>query len=157
MLRRHLLSSALALASQQAGADQRGCSLPLPDASFPSADLGDLYDIVAGIGCGQSPSLSFLDGKWKSLEAWKRTARPIFRNLLHYAPVAGAVSAETNGSEQRDGFRLETVSIKATGTYDIPAWVLVPTGRKGKLPALVAIHCHSGRYVWGHEKIISSP
>ena len=48
-------------------------------------------------------------------------------------------------------------SIKATVTYDIPGWVLVPAGRKGKLPGVVAIHCHSGRYVWGHEKIISSP
>ncbi|HYI97577.1 MAG TPA: hypothetical protein VEX68_28825 [Bryobacteraceae bacterium] len=25
------------------------------------------------------------------------------------------------------------------------------------MPGVVAIHCHSGRYVWGHEKIISAP
>jgi dienelactone hydrolase len=25
------------------------------------------------------------------------------------------------------------------------------------MPGVVAIHCHSGRYVWGHEKIVSHP
>src|SRR5688572_32772130 len=114
MLKRDLLSSALALASKQpAGAAPRGCHLPVPDVSFPSADLGDLYDVIAGIGCGKSPSLSFLDEKWKSLETWKRTARPLFNSLLHYAPEAGPVSAEITAKDERDGFRLETVRIRA--------------------------------------------
>jgi dienelactone hydrolase len=35
--------------------------------------------------------------------------------------------------------------------------VLIPSGRQGKLPGVLALHCHSGQYVWGHEKAISSP
>ncbi|HUQ95138.1 MAG TPA: hypothetical protein VM120_25900 [Bryobacteraceae bacterium] len=158
MLRRDMLSTALALGFQNnAGAAPAGCELPLPDASFAAPDLGNLYEVIAGIGCGGSLKLSFLDPKWKSLNSWKRTARPFLRSLLHYDPPAAAVSAERIAVEERDGFRLETVRIKATSAYDIPAWVLVPTGRTGKLPGVVAIHCHSGRYVWGHEKILSAP
>src|SRR5215204_1480901 len=99
MLRRDLLSSALAFVPQHPAAGPRGCDLPVPDAGFPSADLGDLYDMIAGIGCGQTHSLSFLSAEWKSLETWKRTARPFFNSLLHYEPAAGPVSAETTGSE----------------------------------------------------------
>ena len=158
MLRRDLLSATLALGFQNSsGAAAPGCELPVPDASFASADLGELYDVIAGIGCGRSPALSFLEGKWRSLDSWKKTARPLVRSLLHYDPPAAPLSAERTGAEERGGFRVETVRIKATAAYDIPAWVLVPSGRTGKLPGLVAIHCHSGRYVWGHEKIISAP
>jgi hypothetical protein len=35
--------------------------------------------------------------------------------------------------------------------------VLVPARRTGRLPAVVGLHCHGGRYTWGHEKIISHP
>jgi dienelactone hydrolase len=59
--------------------------------------------------------------------------------------------------EERDGFTVETVRIRATDSYDIPARVLVPKGPGGRRPAVLALHCHSGRYTWGHEKVLSSP
>ena len=61
------------------------------------------------------------------------------------------------GREARDGFTIEVVKIPATPAYDLTARVLVPTGRRGRLPAVVALHCHSGRYTWGHEKVLSHP
>jgi hypothetical protein len=48
------------------------------------------------------------------------------------------------------------VDIHATTAYSIPARVLIPHNRPGRLPAVLALHCHSGRYTWGHEKVISS-
>jgi dienelactone hydrolase len=149
MNRRELFNTAIA-----AGL---GCELPVPDSRFPAPDLGNLYDVIAAIGCGQDPSLSFLGSRWKSLEEWKKTARPLFRTLLQYEPAAPPVSAESLNVEERDGFRVESVTIKGPAAYDIPAWVLAPANRKGRLPGIVAIHCHSGRYVWGHEKIVSHP
>jgi dienelactone hydrolase len=131
--------------------------VPLPDNRFANPDLANLYDVIAALGCNQASSLSFLDTRWKSLEAWKKTVRPLFRGLLHHDPPAAPVSAEILKSEEREGFRLATLKIKGPAAYDIPAWVLAPSVRRGKLPGIVAIHCHSGRYVWGHEKIVSHP
>jgi dienelactone hydrolase len=158
MDRRQLLTSGLAaaLAGEPAAAAE-GCELPVPDSRFPNPDLANLYDVIARIGCGVEPSLSFLNSRWKSLEAWKKAARPLLRSLLHYDPNVPRVSAETLGTEQRDGFRIERVMIGGPEAYNIPGWVLVPAGGRGKLPGIVAIHCHSGRYVWGHEKMISHP
>jgi dienelactone hydrolase len=50
---------------------------------------------------------------------------------------------------------VESVRIRATSTYDIPARVLFPAQHRKALPGVVALHCHSGRYQWGHEKLVS--
>lgn len=161
MQRRQLLSASLGLglAGLEAApaSSQPGCEIPAPDARFPGADLANLNDVITGIACEGRMSMSFLDPRWKSLEAWKKAARPFLRGLMHYEPRARPLSAEMVRTEERDGFRLEEVTIRATAAYDIPATVLIPSGAKVRRPGLIAIHCHSGRYVWGREKIISQP
>lgn len=104
-----------------------------------------------------SPRLSFLDPQWRSLDSWKKTARPIFRQHLSHQPAPRPLAAEVVSREARDGFAIEVVKISATPAYDLTARVLTPAGRRGRLPAVVALHCHSGRYTWGHEKILSHP
>jgi dienelactone hydrolase len=50
------------------------------------------------------------------------------------------------------------VNISATPAYHIPARVLIPKQPRGaRMPAVLALHCHSGRYTWGHEKVLSAP
>jgi len=155
MNRREFFASALLAAGPSpAGA---ACDVPVPDTQFETPDLGNLYEVIAGLRCDQGPALSVLDSKWKSLDAWKKAARPVLQNLLHYNPKAEPVSARTLNVEERDGFRIETVTIKGPAAYDVPAWVLSPAGPRRRRPGIVAIHCHSGRYVWGHEKIVSHP
>ncbi len=109
------------------------------------------------IARGNSPRLSFLDARWHSLDAWKQAARPVVHEHLGYRPQALPLQSDLMQREERDGFTVETVTIHATSTYSIPARVLVPTGRTGRLPAVVALHCHSGCYTWGHEKVLSHP
>src|SRR6185369_2097859 len=133
---------------------------PVPAAIPPSErgpDLGNLYDLIAWLRQENTPRLSFLDRRWKSLAAWKRTARPLFREHLSYDPKPLPMAAELVNREERDGFTLETVKIRATAAYDIPARILIPSGRKGRMPGVLALHCHSGHYVWGHEKAVSNP
>lgn len=131
-------------------------SLPAAE-EFPKPDLGDIYDIIDWTARQNRLALSFLNSKWKSLDEWKKTARPFYRRLLAYDPPAAPLGAETLGHEERDGFSIERVNIRATGAYDIPGWLLIPSKRSGRLPGVVAIHCHGGNYVFGHEKLISSP
>ncbi|MBI3681984.1 MAG: hypothetical protein HY235_16500 [Acidobacteria bacterium] len=123
---------------------------------LPAPDLANLYELMDWISRENKPNLSFLDPKWKALEDWKRVARPVFRRHLCYDPKPATLPAELVGREEREGFTIETVKIRGAA-YDIPARVLVPAGRKGRVPGIVALHCHSGRYVWGHEKILSHP
>ena len=121
-------------------------------------DLGNLHGVIQWIADAQRPlNLSFLHPQWRELESWKKTARPFFREQLRYNPKSLPVKADFVKREQREGFTIEVLKLHATPAYHIPARVLVPTGRRGRLPAIVALHAHGGRYVWGHETLISHP
>jgi len=123
----------------------------------PTPDLANLHSLMDWLSHENTPRLCFLDPRWRALEAWKRAARPVYRRLLNYDPKPAPLAADVVSREQREGFTLETVKIRATPAYSIPAWVLLPANRNGRVPSVIAIHCHSGRYVWGHQKILSAP
>lgn len=122
-----------------------------------SQDLGNLFPQLEANSRAQRRSLAFLDPHWKKLDAWKKQARPELLRLLRYDPPALPLSGKVESTEQRDGFRVERVRISATAEHSIPGRVLVPAVQRKGRPGLIAIHCHSGRYVWGQEKILSTP
>jgi dienelactone hydrolase len=120
-------------------------------------DLANIHPLMEWLARDNAPRLSFLDAKWRSLDDWKHTARPIFHQHLCYRPTAAPLAATAIGREEREGFTVEHVNIHATAAYHIPARVLIPKQRRGRLPAVVAMHCHSGTYSWGHQKVLSHP
>lgn len=135
-------------------------SVPTPPPTpAPTAmpDLPNFHPMMEWLARENAPRLSFLDPQWRSLDAWKTAARSVLRDRLGYQPTARPIGADLVRREERDGFSIEVVNIHATAAYSIPARVLVPANRTGRLPAVLALHCHSGRYTWGHEKVLSSP
>jgi dienelactone hydrolase len=136
-----------------AAAADPGAILPEPE---DAPDLGNLWDTVDWIARERAPVLSFLDARWTSLEEWKAAARPAFHRHLAFDPTPTAVRGELVRVEERDGFRIEHVRIHASPAYAIPARVLIPSGTRGRLPAVVALHCHGGQYAWGAAKLVSS-
>jgi dienelactone hydrolase len=152
------LLGALALPLEGVLSEAAAAETPAPKPPSPlPPDLANLHETMAWIARENSPRLSFLDPQWHSLDLWKSVARPILRRHHSYDPTPVPLSAELVRREERDGFSIEVVKIRATANYDIPARVLVPAKRNGRLPAVVAMHCHSGRYTWGHEKVLSAP
>src|SRR3954468_1347339 len=130
----------------------------VPPLSELPPDLPNFHPMMEWIAREQGVTASFLDPKWTSLEQWKQTARPALHAHLSYSPRAVPLKAELIRREDRDGFTVEVVNISAIEAYSIPARVLVPKNSGGKkLPAVLALHCHSGRYTWGHEKVLSTP
>lgn len=133
---------------------------PQPTPAAPlelTPDLGNLHPLLDWVSRENAPRLTYLDPKWTSLDEWKRAARPALREWLSYEPKALPLGADLLEREERDGFTLERVRIRATAAYDIPAWVLIPARRAERVPGVAALHCHSGQYVWGREKVLSSP
>jgi dienelactone hydrolase len=148
------LLGALSLVPLETSAAQQPRSSPESPAQT-SPDLGNLHPMLEWISRENAPRLSFLDPQWKTLDEWKRAARLLVRQWLSYEPKPLPLGAELLAREERDGFTLESVRIRATPAYDIPAWVLVPSRRSGRVPGVVALHCHGGEYVFAHEKILS--
>jgi len=131
--------------------------LAAPFARSAEPDLANLFPQLEANSRGQRRSLAFLDPQWKKLDAWKKQARPELLKLLRYNPPALPLSAKVETSEQRDGFKIEHVQISATDRHFIPGSLLLPSVQRKGRPGLIAIHCHSGRYVWGRQKILSAP
>ncbi|MBI5766825.1 MAG: hypothetical protein HZA93_03470 [Verrucomicrobia bacterium] len=151
------IDSLLTTAASAAEANAPAMPAPAAPPKEIPPDLANHHDLMAWIARDQPPRLTFLDPQWSSLDAWKAAARPVLRRHHSYHPTPAPLSAEILRREERDGFSIEVVKIRATAAYDIPARVLIPAKRRGRLPAVVAMHCHSGRYTWGHEKILSAP
>lgn len=120
-------------------------------------DLANLFPQLEANSRAQARQLGFLHPQWKRLELWKKQARPELLRILRYQPAAEPLSASIHATEQRSGFRVQRLHITATRQHKIPAWLLLPDRQRPGKPGLIAIHCHSGRYVWGHEKILSTP
>jgi hypothetical protein len=133
-------------------------ALPLAAQSEPPVrpDLGDLLASIPSMSDGETPTLSFLRPEWKSLPEWKLAARPAALDRFAYNPKPLPLRAVELGREERDGLRIERFRLTAAGTYEIPLWIVAPLGLRGRAPGIVAAHCHSGRYVWGQEKVLSS-
>jgi dienelactone hydrolase len=133
---------------------------PAPSPGFAQAtgpDLGNLYGTMEWLARESAPTLSFLDPRWRTLAAWKAAARPALHRHLAFDPAPLPVRGETTAREERDGFTVETVAIHASPAYTIPARVLVPRGGRGRMPAVVALHCHGGQYAWGARKLVTRP
>ncbi|MFM8336977.1 MAG: alpha/beta hydrolase family protein, partial [Opitutaceae bacterium] len=132
-------------------------SAPMSSPVPPVPDLVNLHPLLETMAREHAPRMSFLEARWKSLDEWKSAAREVLLDRLGYQPSARPPGAELVRREERDGFSVEVVRIHATEAYSIPARVLVPAGKAGRRPAVLALHCHSGRYTWGHEKVLSAP
>ncbi len=120
-------------------------------------DLANLDSFMRWVAAQNRQSMSFLSPHWKSLEEWKRSARELYLQRLNYSPLAKPLVGAVIERTERDGFDVEKVRISGTEAYDIPARLLLPRPRAGRRPGILALHCHSGRYVWGHQKVVSEP
>ncbi len=133
---------------------------PLLGASLAKAaepDLLNLFPQIEAWSRAQTRPLEFLNPRWKRLSEWKNRARQELLGVLRYNPPAEPLTGTVESVEQRDGFRVERIRISATREHGIPGWLLIPSRQGAGKPGVIAIHCHSGRYFWGHQKILSSP
>lgn len=80
---------------------------------------------------------------------WQNELRARLFELLHMRDLvergnAIPLDARVLDSEERDGFRLETLELRATPGRVFQAALAVPANAVGPMPAVVAIHGHGG-------------
>jgi dienelactone hydrolase len=133
-----------------------GGSLAAPEAPGADADsdIGSLYPFVRSQATSGEFPLSFLRPEFIDLEAWKRKARGVLLDLLHYAPARCDLRAETLERVDRGEYVRETVRFNTTPDIRVPGYLLVPKRAPMPAPGIVALHDHGGFYVWGKEKLV---
>lgn len=126
------------------------------DEEVPHAQTGSLYPFLRATAGRSELKLSFLQPRFRNLEAWKRQARRQFRELLQYDPPHCAPNAEIVERVDCGEYVREKLYFNTTPDIRVPAYLLLPKGEPKRRPAIVALHDHGGFYVWGKEKVIST-
>lgn len=110
-----------------------------------------LADKVLGDGPAR---LSFRTGKWKSVDQWRRTARK--RALECIAPVdlGGKPVATVTKRATYDGLDIEFLEWQLPAGPKTEAVLLKPSGARGPLPGILALHDHGGNKFLGWRKIV---
>jgi hypothetical protein len=116
--------------------------------------LGTFHSLAAWQESACRRPLSLLDERWTDVESWRTQARAKVLELLAYQPPDCPLDAVVHGSTDRGGVVTELVSWAQPFGPRTEAFVVRPSGRTGRLPAVVALHDHSAFKYYGKEKLV---
>jgi dienelactone hydrolase len=135
-------------------AEQQG----LPQAVVPENMLGE-YGPWAKKMLGDGPAkLSFLRDEFSraGIGAWREKARARLLDCMAMPDSGGIPKAEVVNRVEFDGLSIEHLRWQLPYGPPTEAMFLKPAGAKGRLPAILALHDHSGKKYFGHRKISRS-
>jgi dienelactone hydrolase len=88
--------------------------------------------------------------------AWRQRMLDRVFAAMHYAPTKTDFAVETVERVDRGTFVREKIYFNTTPELRVPAYVLVPKNRRGRMPGIVALHDHGAFYRWGKEKLVGT-
>lgn len=118
--------------------------------------LGHHQHLVRALAARAARPLSFLSGNYRDQELWRGYARKKIFELLHYAPPRIPFSEEILEEQSRGSYSIRKLWFSASQYSRVPAYLLMPRLRQGKLPGLLCLHDHGGLFAWGKEKLVPS-
>jgi len=110
-----------------------------------------LADDVLGDGPAR---LSFRTGKWNSVDEWRLKGRARALECLAPVRVPGPPVVTVTGRTTYDGLDIEFLTWQLPGGPKTEAVFLKPTGARGPLPGILALHDHGGNKYLGWRKIV---
>jgi dienelactone hydrolase len=105
---------------------------------------------------GEEPAqLSFRRTRFRpqDIARWRQTARERLRERLLAPAGAATPKVEVKEKYELDGLQIEHLEWQLPYGPATEARFFKPTGARGKLPAVLALHDHGGNKYFGHRKI----
>jgi dienelactone hydrolase len=120
--------------------------------------MGNYTAMAESIADTRRYPFSFLAEEWDDIAIWQRLVRGKVFDILSYNPPRTALNPKIIKSFEHDGVRTELLSWDQPYGPPTEAFFLMPvmTGNE-KLPAVLALHDHSGYKYFGKEKITTLP
>jgi len=154
MNRRTFLMSSTAVAAGAGTFEARAAALP-ESQGRPHPDLGTHWaNVFEKLSARCRPKLSFTGDEFSDPKAWTERARAVLLADFHYSPPPCDPKPEFRDRTDCGQYTREHVTINTAPDIRVSAYLLVPKGATGRLPALVALHDHGGYYFWGKEKLV---
>jgi len=99
------------------------------------------------------PKLSFRKTEFTDLESWKKKAMAKIQDRLGIPDLGQTPKVTVHKSYVYDGLQIEEISWQLPYGNPTKGLVLKPAGATGKLPGILAFHCHGGNKYFGLRKI----
>ncbi|MCL2479292.1 MAG: acetylxylan esterase [Treponema sp.] len=120
--------------------------------------MGNYTKMAEEIAASNRYPDSYLADEWDDICTWQRLVRGRVFNLLSYNPPRTPLNSRIIKSFEHDGVQTELVSWDQPWGPPTEAYFMKPVGSSGKkLPAVIALHDHSGYKYYGKEKITAVP
>jgi dienelactone hydrolase len=119
--------------------------------------LGNYSAMAEKIADSCTYPLSYLHDEWQDPVIWQNIARGRVFDLLSYNPPVCPLNPRRIKTLEHEGLSVEFVAWDQPFGPPTEAFFLKPLKSQGKLPAVVALHCHSGFKYYGKEKITALP
>ncbi|NOX55759.1 MAG: prolyl oligopeptidase family serine peptidase [Planctomycetes bacterium] len=117
------------------------------------ADLGRLYADVERLARLHDFEYSFLGGRFRDFDEFKRRSREKVLEVLLYRPRPVDPAPEVLSRTDLGDVIREKVVFSTTPEFRVPAYVHIPKGLTGPAPAIVDLHSHGGMFIFGKEKV----
>jgi dienelactone hydrolase len=101
-------------------------------------------------------SHSWRNPQFTDLDAWRTTARRRLLERLAQPDTGGTPHATVVRTFQHDGLEIQELTWQLPYGPPTTAYLLKPLHIEGKLPGIVALHCHGGNKYFGARKIIDT-
>jgi dienelactone hydrolase len=128
-----------------------------PSVSSSGSDIGTLFPQIQGLADQCRYPLSWLEKDYSGVDTYRQAVREKILELFHYSPPPVPPAPELVGRWEFPDYIQEKVLFSTTPWFRVPAYVLIPKGRRGPLPAIVDLHSHGGMFVYGKEKVMPIP
>jgi len=133
------------------------CEDGLQGSGLSAADVGTIYPEIMTLADQCRYPLSWLERGYPDAVACRQAVREKIFELFHYAPAPVQPAPEVVDRWETPEYIQEKVIFSTTPWFRVPAYVLIPKGRKGPRPAIVDLHSHGGMFVYGKEKVMPMP
>jgi dienelactone hydrolase len=134
-----------------------------PEADAPAdegpydSDSGSLFPQIQALAKLCRYPLSYLEAGYPDVKSYRVQVRKKVLELLQYDPTAVPPASEVVKRWEYSDYIQERVVFQTTPWFRVPAYVLIPKGRKGRRPGIVDLHSHGGMFVFGKEKVMPVP
>jgi dienelactone hydrolase len=122
------------------------------DVQHPSV-IGLYGPWAASLNENKLPSLSFRRTEFSNIEEWRELARKQVIGRMSIPGIGGTPKVSVNKQYSYDGLHIEELSWQLPYGRATEAILLKPENAKGRLPAILAFHDHSGNKYFGTRKI----
>ncbi|MFD2203332.1 dienelactone hydrolase family protein [Shivajiella indica] len=120
---------------------------------FQKNQLGGYGPWAKSLFLDDLPELSFRKEEFTDIEAWKNAGIKKTKERMGYLGLEGKPKITVHRQSKFDGLICEEISYQLPYGNPTRAVILKPENTKGKLPAVLGLHCHGGNKYLGLEKI----